>query len=123
MNYQNDKIRRHVGDTLESGPEPEDRYRDEDDIVTTMTREDVLEKVAPIVREENLRLRDEQTSVSTFGASPRVDDETGEVLWLVTLLYDQIDGQRLNASQMYEYGWITVDDRTGRIGEKILARP
>lgn len=98
------------------------KYRVVQENCGKMTPKEVLEKVAPIVTEENLYLVKKESLIKPCHPTLQENAETGHRNWLVTVLYERLNGKLLDENERTECFWLIVDDQTEEIGEKIYPR-
>lgn len=111
-----------VESVLGVGEDPID-YKSVDTSLGVMSPEEALKKADHILKEENANLSLQDSSVFTANPSLSENLQNGHRQWLITFLYRKKDGRMLEEHEIDEYLWVTVDDETGEVGDKIFARP
>ncbi|MCD9187167.1 MAG: hypothetical protein LUM44_12090 [Pyrinomonadaceae bacterium] len=104
---------------LESNSGATNVYKAVDETRGKLSSNEVLEIIAPMIAEENLSLAKRQTSLISLPPALQEDEKTGNRHWLVTVLYERLNGNLLNENERIVNFWLTVQDESGEIGEKI----
>jgi hypothetical protein len=107
---------------LESNSGPTYTYKAVNENRGKMTPDEILEKVTPIITEENLHLNKKNSIVKPYRPTLQENAETGHLTWLVTILFERLNGRLIDESERKEYFWVIVDDQTGEVSEKIYPR-
>ena len=111
-----------ISELFDFGSTQTDVYEETNEIRGEMTVDDVLEKILPITTEENLHLNKKGTSIKYCRPALRKNAKTNHRTWLVTFVYEQLNGRLIDDGEQTECFWVIVDDETGTVGEKIYPR-
>jgi hypothetical protein len=105
---------------LEANSVAENNYQIVEESRAELSAEEILEIVTPVIREENLSLEEQFSAISPAPPVLQEDIKTKHLIWLVSCLYNTRNGE--SVSEQTEYCWLLVDDKTGKITEKIFPR-
>lgn len=112
-------LKKTILGVLESNAGPTQVYKEVEETRGKLSSNEVLEIIAPIIANENLALADRQTSIISLPPVLQADETTENRHWLVTILYERLNGNLLNENERTVYFWLTVQDENGEISEKI----
>lgn len=115
-------LKKSILEFLESGSENTEIYKEIEENRGKMNPEEVLAIIAPLIAQENLALKERQTSLILFPPTLQECEETGNRQWLITVLYERLNGKLLNEDERIVCFWMIVQDESGEIGEKIYPR-
>lgn len=114
-----ESLKKTILGILESNAGSTHIYKAVDETRGKLSSNEVLEIIVPIIAKENLALAERQTSLISLPPVLQEDEMTGNRHWLITILYERLNGKLLNENKRTVYFWLTVQDESGEITEKI----